>query len=107
MWENRSETLKEYTYDLILKRRENARVVCKIWEEACRKSASSTPRTRTSLYKAGLVYKQASLVLRTHPLPPYKKIKIKRRMKKVWGYKFIREFSEESKESKLGRQNAS
>ena len=64
MWENRSETLKEYTYDLILKRRENARVVCKIWEEACRKSASSTPRTRTSLYKAGLVYRQASLVLR-------------------------------------------
>ncbi len=64
MWENRSETLKEYTNDLIIKRRKNARVECKIWEKACRKSASSTPCIRTSLYKAGLVYRQASLVLR-------------------------------------------
>jgi hypothetical protein len=64
MWENRSESLKEYTYDLIIKRRKNARVECKIWEKACRKSASSTPRIRTSLYKAGLVYRQASLLLR-------------------------------------------
>jgi hypothetical protein len=64
MWENRSETLKEYTHDLILKRRKNARVKRKIWGKACRKSASRIPLIRTSLYKAGLVYRQASLVLR-------------------------------------------
>jgi hypothetical protein len=33
MWENRSETLKEYTYNLILKRRKNARVERKICEK--------------------------------------------------------------------------
>jgi hypothetical protein len=105
MWENRSETLKEYTYDLILKRRKNARVECKIWENVCRKSASSSPRIRTSLYKAGLVYSQASLVLRTYPLPPYKKI-IKER-NGYGGRNLFENYPKNSKKSKLGRQNAS
>jgi hypothetical protein len=32
MWENRSETLKEYMYDLIFKTARKCQVTCKIWE---------------------------------------------------------------------------
>ena len=75
MWENRSEALKEYTYVLILKRRKNARVERKI----CEKRVENPPVVH---HADGQVYRQASLVLRTHPLPPYKENK---RIKRVWG----------------------
>ncbi len=51
--------MREWSVKSVKKRVENPRVVHHVY-------------IRTSLYKAGLVYRQASLVLRTHPLPPYK-----------------------------------